>query len=249
MKKTFTIKDKHYSLLTIILLIIAWQVIAIWLDNELIIPSPSTVFMTLWTMLQQPDFYRRVAMTLMRSLEGFVLALAIGALLAMLAAKSNFIRHLLAPLISIQRAMPTMAIILLAVIWLTRHGAAVLVSFLIVFPLIYSGFLASLIQVENNYLQVGQVFNFSRRKMLMAIYLPSILISVQSVLIGAISLCVKVTIAAEVLSQPKYGIGTALLIEKSTLNTAGVVAWAIIVIVIATVLEMLIGLLFEKILV
>lgn len=233
----------------IVLLIIIWLVIANWLDNELIIPSPSTVLVTLWSMLQQADFYWRVSMTLARSLEGFALALIIGVSLATLAAKSNFIRHLLAPIISIHRAMPTMAIILLAIIWLTRHGAAVLVSFLVVFPLIYSGFLASLIQVENNYLQVGQVFNFSRRKRLMKIYLPSILISVQSVLIGALSLCVKVTIAAEVLSQPKYGVGTALLIEKTTLNTAGVVAWAIVAIAIATFLEMLIALIFEKILV
>ncbi len=44
-------------------------------------------------------------------------------------------------------------------------------------------------------------------------------------------------IAGEVLSQPKYAIGSNLQLQKMYLNTSGVFAWIIIILVIAKMLE------------
>ncbi len=55
--------------------------------------------------------------------------------------------------------------------------------------------------------------------------------------VASLGLCFKVIIAAEVLSQPRYGIGTIFQIERARLNTAGVMALCILLIVLAALFE------------
>ncbi|HAE91256.1 MAG TPA: ABC transporter permease, partial [Tissierella sp.] len=47
----------------------------------------------------------------------------------------------------------------------------------------------------------------------------------------------KMVIAGEVLSQPKYAIGSNLQLQKMYLNTSGIFAWIIIILFIAKLFE------------
>jgi len=54
---------------------------------------------------------------------------------------------------------------------------------------------------------------------------------------SALSTNLKMVIAGEALSQPKYAIGSYLQMEKMYLNTSGVFAWIIIILFISKVLK------------
>ena len=58
-----------------------------------------------------------------------------------------------------------------------------------------------------------------------------------SILISTFSLAFKVVIAGEVHGQPKYGIGTAVQIEKVNFNTVGIFAWIVIIAFISILFE------------
>ena len=51
------------------------------------------------------------------------------------------------------------------------------------------------------------------------------------------SLAFKVVIAGEVHGQPKYGIGSAIQLEKMNFNTNAIFAWIIIISIISIVFE------------
>jgi NitT/TauT family transport system permease protein len=56
----------------------------------------------------------------------------------------------------------------------------------------------------------------------------------------------KVIIAAEILSQPRFSIGTNLIIAKIDLETAQVFAWTVVIILISFVFESLLNSLENK---
>lgn len=71
----------------------------------------------------------------------------------------------------------------------------------------------------------------------MDIYIPSIFINLSLVFTSALSTNLKMVIAGEALSQPKFAIRSNLQIEKMYLNTSGVFVWIIIILLLSKFLN------------
>lgn len=239
--KTSTIKDKKYIILSTVILLLLWKVISLIVGRSIIIPSPEKTFLEIISIIRADHFITVILNTFKRMLISFSLSFLLALKLGMISALFDPIYYLLKPLILIQTAVPTMAIILLALIWLSSELAPVLVGFLIIFPIIYSAVVQSVKEIDDKLLEMAEVYRFSPLKKFKKIYLPSLKSGLLSISSTAIGLNLKVIIAAEVLSQPKNSIGTYFQIERATLNTAGVFGWAIIVIAMAFVLDLLIS--------
>lgn len=145
---------------------------------------------------------------------------------------------LFSPFITLIKAIPTMAIILLAIIWLKSNAAPVLVVFLISFPVLYWSWKTGMEETDRKFLEMAAVFRVSFSRRLWEIYLPTTRPYVWAGVSSALGLGFKVCIGAEVLCQPRYGIGSAFQIEKANLNTAGVFAWAIICVALVGILDL-----------
>ena len=71
--------------------------------------------------------------------------------------------------------------------------------------------------------------------------LASIFINLSLIFTSTLGINLKMVIAGEALSQPKYGIGSNLQLQKTYLNTSGVFAWIIIILLISKAFEYLIA--------
>jgi len=69
------------------------------------------------------------------------------------------------------------------------------------------------------------------------LYFPAILPYLMAGASNAMGITWKVIIAAEILSQPRFAIGTNLMVAKIDLETARVFAWTAVAIAISFVLE------------
>ena len=225
-------KKRNYIWVTTLIVLLLWGLIAYKVDNEVKMPSPIRTLEALTTIIGDKNFITSVAATLKRSLIGFVIAFSLALVLGILSGVSNGIFYLIRPIVIAGRSIPTMAVILVALIWLGRDVAPVLVSVMIIFPIIYSAVVNGIREVDKKLLEMTRVYKLSRYKKLRYLYLPSIRSSLLAVSAAAISFNFKITVAAEVLGQPGRGIGTGFQIEKMTVNTAGKFAWAIVAIVI-----------------
>jgi NitT/TauT family transport system permease protein len=89
---------------------------------------------------------------------------------------------------------------------------------------------------------MARLYKVKKWTVITDIYIPSILMNVNGVMSSALGLNFKVVISGEVLGQPKFSIGSSLQLEKMYLNTSGVFAWIIIIVVLVIISEKLIKL-------
>jgi NitT/TauT family transport system permease protein len=93
---------------------------------------------------------------------------------------------------------------------------------------------------DKKLLEMGRQFGFGFKKNLRYIYWPSLKPFVNSALAAGISLNMKVLVAAEVFGQPNRAIGTNLFNSKAFIDTPGIFAWSLIVIILSYAIEQII---------
>lgn len=238
--------DNIYMIISLFFSIILWQVLSLWLNKPIILPTPNNTAIALIEIFKDPMFISIVCSTLYRVVFCFSTTLILAVLLGMLSGFYKSIYSLLNPVVLIFKSVPTMAVILLAIIWLKSENAPILVGFLVTFPLLYQNIVQGIRNVDKNLIEMSKIYKINKFKIIKEIYFPSIKSFLMAGISSALGLNVKIIIAAEVLSQPQISIGTSFQIEKANLNTAGVFAWSVVAVIIAGLLDIIIKLLQKK---
>ncbi|MBO7178534.1 MAG: ABC transporter permease subunit, partial [Clostridia bacterium] len=143
----------------------------------------------------------------------------------------------LSPIVVILRSVPTMSSILLALIWLDSKSAPILIAFLILFPQLYSSFLSALNGVSEELIDMSKAYKVPVFKRIMGLYIPEILPSSLDAMKSSVSFGVKITIAGEVLAQTFNSMGVSMQISKSYFDTAELLGWTIMAILLSYGLE------------
>ncbi len=234
-------KQRIFNLLMPILslctIVILWAVTAKAVGLEILVPSISSTFKGLGKLLGSADFYVAVGWTLGRSLLAFCIAFTCGMLLAIVASLSPYIKRFLSPIVVLLRVIPTMSIILLAIIWLTSAQTPILVAFVIIFPLIYGGYLSAIESVDSGLVEMAKIYKVPLSKRIFSLYIPMTAMSLMNVVQSTIGLTLKLVIAAEVLAQTKQSIGLNMQLANLYLETPTLIAWTIVAIVLGGILE------------
>lgn len=244
--KDYTWKNKKYIMISTVVLIMIWAIASKKVNNEIIIPSISSTLTSLIGIIKDKEFIYIIGATLIRSLASFLFSLVFSVILGVTASFSRVVYNFMMPLLSFLKSVPTMGIIILALIWLSNDNAPILIGFIVVFPILYESVLSGILNVDTKILDMARLYKVRRRTFVKDIYIPSILMGVNGVINSALGLNFKVVIAGEVLGQPKYSIGSSLQLEKMYLDTPGVFAWIIIIVSITIFFEVIIKLLYKK---
>lgn len=230
--KEFSYKNKKLIFLSSIILFTLWQLASSIIGSEVIMPSPYLTFKGLIEVIKLDDFFKIVTNTLGRTFISFILSLVIALFLGVFSLLNRYVYNFMIPILNIVRSLPTIGFIILALIWLNQDIAPILVGFVICFPIFYDSIVGSILNIDKNILEMAKVYKISLFNLMKNIYLPSISFAVCRIMVSTFSLTMKVVVGGEVIGQPKYGIGTALFVEKNYLNTNIVFAWIIVVIII-----------------
>ena len=235
--KSFTLKDRKLSIVSKGLIIVLWIFLSRIINNEVIFPTLSSTIYSLINIIRKPNFIIIIYYSLIRTLIGFAISLFLAILLGILSSIYNIIYHLMVPIINFLTSVPTMAIIILALIWLNNEFAPMFVGFIMVFPILYETVLKGILNVDNNIIDMAKVYKVHNITLIKDIYIPNILINLSYIFPSALGINFKMVIAGEALSQPKYAIGTNLQLQKMYLNTAGVFAWIIIILLMSKIFK------------
>ena len=213
-----------------------WAVVSAAKDNPLLFPQPDEIFAKLGWVFSRAEMWRAIGLTAGRVAGSFLLSFAFAAVLAALGTAFKPLHRFLSPVVTVLQAAPTMAVILLAVIWLDRSEVPLLIGFLICFPLLYNTMHTAIAGVDEELLQMAEVYRIRPLDRLTGIYLPSVLPAVFDGGRSTVSLCVKVVIAAEVLAQTPESIGVEMQ-YASIYEFARLMAWTVIAIVMSFAFE------------
>lgn len=242
MKGPRTVK---WKLAGFVLLLVIWEVTARSIGRSIILPTLYEVGTALNGLLQTIQTAGTVWATLKRILLTLLIDSGIAFLCGTAAGFSPRLENLLFPAETVIRSIPTMSVLLLSLIWFNSEITPIVVASLIALPILYRGILDGIRNIDPNLVEMSRVFCVPFFRRLRFFYLPSIMPFLKNAYRGATGLLVKVMITAEVLSQPKRGIGTQLQIARAQLDTASIFAWSIIGIAFAFLLQFACKLLFS----
>ena len=122
----------------LLLYLLLWTIAARAVDVPLLLPAPAAVMTRLLSLLPQRTFWLTLGGTLLRTLEAYVLGVALAVLLAALCCRFRAADLLLSPLLSAVRATPVTSFIVLALVWLSSARVPVLTGLLMTLPVVYS---------------------------------------------------------------------------------------------------------------
>lgn len=216
-----------------------WQMGAVVVDNRILLVSPVEVMGELFSMLGDPGFYRTVGSSLLRIGSGFLAGFAVAAALAAVSSRHTVAEEILSPVMSVLKAVPVASFVVLLLIWWGSSFLAVAICFIVVLPNIYINTLEGLKNTDRQLLEMARVFRLPGKSRFFYIYRPAIAPFLYGSMKVSLGMCWKSGVAAEVIGTPDYSIGEGLYLSKVYLNTAGVLAWTVVVVLLSVLFEKL----------
>lgn len=220
--------------------LIVWQLASVAVGSDILLVSPINVVVRLLQLATEIIFWKSILFSLVRIAGGFFLAVLSGCLLAALSAYSGIVRELLQPLVLAIKTVPVASFIILALVWFSSRNLAVFISFLMVFPVIYTNVLNGIRETNQELLEMAEVFEISVGRRIRYIYLPQVLPYLQAGCTVALGLCWKSGIAAEVIGMPRGSIGERLQQAKVYLDTPDLFAWTLVIVALSLIFEKLV---------
>lgn len=224
------IKTYLLLIISIVILLIIWQVASSSLNSEILLPNVSSVLKTFVGLFSTKTFYQDLGFTIYRAFKSFVIIVILGTIFGVLGGRFKSVGLLLSPLLTVLRSTPVMSVILLAFIWFKTGTVPVFSAFLMAFPIMYLQMLTGFTSLEEEMNQMCNLYGMSRLDKLIHYEIPSL---TSSFIVGAkqtLSMIWKVVIAAEVLIVPQYGVGAKMQLSQMQLETGSVLAWTLIAI-------------------
>ena len=227
-----------FSALAIVALWVAWIIAYYSVRNDYVVPSFQKTFIEMGHLLAEGDFWRAFASTVLRTLWAFLVSLVLGVGFALLSCFVRPVRAFLAPVMSVLRTVPTMALVLILLLWTSPARAPIVISALVLFPAFYAAVLASLDEVRGEYGELVRAFKVSRSRQALKLYLPLAAPPVLGQTGAIFSLGLKITVSGEVLSLTARSIGGMMQWAQSTLmNMPRLIALTLLVILVGFAFE------------
>lgn len=217
--------------------LVLWQLLSMAVGSELLLPSPYESMAALAELAVTGEFYMNVAWTMLRCIIAMALSLAAGSMAAWFASQHESIRSFLKLPVSFFKAVPVMAVIIYVILLVSADKVAVIVCFIMCFPIVYTNMLSGLDSVSREFLELGKLYGLTKRQLRRLIYFPSVRPNFNAAVRLVCGLSWKAVIAAEVLSIPKYSLGYEMLNAKYYLETAELFAYIAVIVVISILFE------------
>ena len=238
--------------LPLVFWLLIWQAAAVWVEQgtpmggEFLLPGPLHVWEALMDIAGSEVFWETAFLSVGRMFFGILLGALLGVALAVLTAANRWCDLLLSPAVKVVRAVPVASFILLVLLWVGRGWVPVVISALMVLPVIWGSVRQGIDTADRQLLELARCYRFDRRKILRLFWIPSAAPAFMTGLATAMGLAWKAGVAAEVLCQPKFAIGTQIYRTKYQLETPELFAWTMVVILLSLLMEKLVKWLLER---
>lgn len=232
-----TMRKQMKKTVIILFWLIVWQTAAVCIDNHILLVGPVQVLCSFAHNVIQPDFIKIVLHSFARIGLGFFLALFAGLTLGAVAYRFKIVEEILAPAVQAVKSIPVASFVVLLLIWFGSQRLSFFISFLIVFPNVYVNMIAGLKSADTKLLEMARVFGIGRIKCFFYIYRPAVMPYLNSCLKISLGMSWKSGVAAEVIGLPDYSMGERLYMSKIYLDTAGLFAWTLTMILVSFLFE------------
>jgi sulfonate transport system permease protein len=208
-----------------VLVAIGWEIAAAlsWIPDRLL-PPPSVVLRTIWSLGASGDLAAHTGATLQRVAVGFGCGVAAATFLGALTGYSTLGRRLLDPSLQALRNIPSIAWVPVFILWfgIFETSKVTLIAVGAFFP-VYLGLSSGIRDVDRKLVEVGRIYNFTPAQMVRRILLPAALPSFVVGLRSGLGLAWMFVVAAEMMGASE-GLGFLLVDGQMTGRPATILA-------------------------
>ena len=221
------------------MIVVAWAAAARGIGAVIILPGPGHTIVALWSEMTDVGFYGHLIATVIRTMVGFALAFVVGLVWGLLSGSSTAAGAVLVPTLVLIRSTPVIAIILLALIWFRASLAPVFVTWLMVVPVVVENVTAGTRAASGSLREMATVYRVPRSRRIRELTLPALRPYLFASAHAGLGMAYKVTVAAEVIVQPRNALGGAMQEARFYLDTPRILALTLAVIAVSALTEWL----------
>ena len=232
-----SISSKVVKAAAILFWLLVWHIAAVVIGERILLVSPVTVVARLLELLRDAEVWHAAAFSTLRICCGFLLSLVLAVILAAAASCIRWVRIALEPLVQAFKVVPVASIVIVVLIWVSSRNLSVIISFMMVFPVLYTNLLSAIDSTDRDMLEMSRVFRLSRYRKFRLVYLPQVypyFLSSSSLSLG---LAWKSGVAAEVIGIPSGSMGDLLYEAKVFFATADVFAYTLLIVMLSVGFE------------
>jgi NitT/TauT family transport system permease protein len=212
------------AIASLLLFLAAWEWASVHY-GALILPDPRSAFATLGELLANGTAWPELAVTARRALAGFTLALLAGSALGLAAGVSMTASMMSRPIVTVLIGTPPIAWLVLALLWFgAGDGTPIFTVFVACVPIVFVGAMQGARTLDGQLKDMASAFRLPPVMRFFDVYLPHVVSYLFPAWITALGISWKVVVMAELLASSD-GVGAALAVSRSHLDTAATLAW------------------------
>lgn len=217
---------------------VVWLIAAAAVKNEYLIAPVGASVKEFFALFANALFWRALGHTFARTLIAFLISFALALACACLAVAFKPFAAFMRPVTAFFRTLPTMAVLLLILVWLTPRTAPVAVAMLVLFPMIYTQLSEGIAGVDGELLQMAKVYEVPLRRILTGIYLPHLAPIALTQTGASLSFGLKLIISAEVMASTRTALGGMLSEAQAYINLPKIAALTLVAVVLGILIEL-----------
>lgn len=219
--------------------ILLWQAGAMLANRGLLIPVPTPVdtVAALIRLGGTGRFWLTAAASAARICVGFLLAVLLGTMCAAASERWELFRIASEPLLRLVRTVPVAVVTILVFLWLPRERIPTFISFLTVFPIVWSNVAQGIRHADQGLVEMARVFGMGRWDVLRKITLPGIRPYFTAAVATGLGFAWKSGVAAEIICRTELSLGNLLWSGKSAVAYDEVFALTLVIVVWSVLLE------------
>ncbi|MCD8041266.1 MAG: ABC transporter permease subunit [Clostridia bacterium] len=235
------IKDRKlniiFSLVAVVAMWLVWIIAYYTVENDYIIPSFTNTIKSMGGLFISSSFWTAFGYSLLRTAESFVISFVAAALLAVCAICSKAAAAFIRPIMAVIRTLPTMAVIIMLLVWTNAKIAPVIVTILVLFPMIYAQIMAAYGDIDKNLLQMAQVYKVSAKDKIFKIYIPLVSPNILAQSGANISLGIKVMVSSEIMASTYKSLGGLMQSARFYVDIPRLAALTILTVVVGLIFD------------
>jgi len=217
--------------------LLCWQILSWWVDNSILLVGPWETLTVLLDKLVKISFWKTIVGSLVRIVAGFLAGWVAGLLLAALSAADRRAEAALKPIMTLMKTVPVASFVVLFLIWFRSDMLSIAISLCVVLPSVYLNTLEGIKSTDKKLLEMARVHGVHPLDRFFYIYRSALKPFWDSSMKLTVGMSWKSGVAAEVIGTPGFSIGEQLYLSKIHLDTAGVLAWTAVIIVVSIACE------------
>lgn len=231
---------------SVLILLVAWELIALALNNPLFLPRLSAIIATEIEMAQKGTLLQDFTVSLQRAISGFAIAVLIGVPLGLLMAWSQRWDNFWSVIISFTNPLPKIGLVPLFILWLGigESSKIAVIAAGAVFPILINSY-SGVRGVNRLWIWRARTMGANEWEILTRIVMPAALPQIWSGARSGMALAWVILVAAEMVAA-RSGLGFRVLYGQQMFDTSTVFAALLSIATIGLVFDRVIQLLSTK---